>query len=134
MVKSSASLCVAFAKEHGLRIDFDHSNIPDGIAPDVSLCLFRILQESLRNIVKHSHASRAEVRLSADASAISMSVFDDGGGFRSNAIHDSDGIGIVSMKERARMCDGRFLVQSRPAVPGTRIDVIIPLALQSLAS
>jgi len=126
VVPSLASLCAGLTREYGLPIAFDHANVPADTAADSALCLFRIVQESLRNVIKHSSATRAEVSVRADEHAISLTVFDNGAGF--NVIDDRWlGIGIQSMRERTRTLNGRFDIQSRPVIDGTRITVTIPL-------
>ena len=124
---SLESLCAEISRDYGIHVEFDHTQIPAHPSPELSLCLFRIAQEGLHNIVKHSGASRVEVRLKGDSGVMALSVFDNGRGLDPSSQASSDGIGIRSMKERARMLDGRFEILSRPLVEGTRIDVTIPL-------
>jgi len=126
LVGSLDSLCTDISKEYGIRVEFNHADVPQRLAPEMSLCLFRIAQEGLHNIVKHSGASRVEVRLKADPGVMALSVFDNGRGLNASAPQVPDGIGIRSMKERARMLDGRFEIRTRPMVEGTRIDVTLP--------
>jgi len=126
-VPSIRSLCVEFAKQHGVQVTFDHADVPDQIPADVALCAFRIVQEGLHNVSKHSGASKVEVRLNADRDVISLTVFDNGKGFDLTKNLLSKGIGIQSMKERALWLGGRFEVRSRPAREGTQIVVTLPL-------
>jgi PAS domain S-box-containing protein len=126
LVITVRSFCAEFAERHGLRIDFDHKGIPTSIPPDTALALYRIVQEALRNVIKHSLALSAKVRLTADPEAISLTVSDNGIGFDVSKSHPSNGIGIQSMKERARMIGGICEVRSRP-VQGTQIVVKVPL-------
>jgi PAS domain S-box-containing protein len=125
LTTSVRSLCAEFAKRHGTQIDFVEKNVPKSMPPDTALCLFRIVQEGLRNVTKHSRGSRAEVRLQADSEAISLSVSDNGVGFELAQLLASDGIGVRSMKERTRMLGGTFEVVSEP-MHGTQITVSIP--------
>jgi signal transduction histidine kinase len=125
LTTSVRSLCAEFAKRHGTQIDFVEKNVPKSMPPDTALCLFRIVQEGLRNVTKHSRSSRAEVRLQADSEAISSSVSDNGVGFELAQLLASDGIGVRSMKERTRMLGGTFEVVSEP-MHGTQITVSIP--------
>jgi PAS domain S-box-containing protein len=126
LVVSVRSFCADVAKQHGIQIDFVEKDIPKSMPPDIALCLFRIVQEGLRNVSKHSRASRAEVRLEADSKAISLGLSDNGVGFEFSQSLASIGIGIRSMKERTWMLGGRFEVVSQPT-QGTQITVFIPL-------
>lgn len=134
LVPSIESLCAEFSRDHELQVEFERTELPLQLPPDISLCLFRVAQEALHNVVKHSDASSVEVRLDADAESVALTIFDDGKGLDAAAARVSSGIGVESMKERARMCGGQFQIRSRPAVPGTRIDVIIPLTGDAMSS
>jgi signal transduction histidine kinase len=92
----------------------------------VVLCLYRIAQEALRNVAKHSGAPGARVELSCDDGGVSLRVADDGRGFDLGAVDDSEGLGLVSMRERLRLVGGTIVIDSRPSA-GTRIDVRVPL-------
>jgi len=118
------SLCKEFAKQHSIQIDFRHQGLPPEMSSDIVLSVFRIVQEGLRNVRKHSHASKVAVRLKGNGEAISLTLSDNGVGF--DLSKDlKNGIGIQSMKERVRMLDGTFKIRSGPT--GTRIWVIVPL-------
>lgn len=119
------SYCDEISEQY--RIDIKvNENIPRNLAPDTALCLFRIVQEGLRNVIKHSQASRVEVLLEGGVEAVSLLISDNGAGFEVSSSFPSKGIGIVSMRERARMLGGRFDLTSRPA-QGTRIAVRVPI-------
>jgi two-component system sensor histidine kinase UhpB len=96
------------------------------IPSETALCLFRVVQEGLQNVNKHSRASRVEVRLADDPTEISLILSDNGVGFDLSQNYASQGIGILSMKERARMLDGTFEIRSAP-MKGTQITVKVPL-------
>jgi PAS domain S-box-containing protein len=123
---SVRSFCSEFAAQQEIRIDFDHKNIPTSVPPDTALALYRIVQEALCNVIKHSHALSAQVVLTAAPEAISLTVTDSGIGFDPSNIPLSKGIGVQSMKERARMVGGLLEIKSNPT-RGTQIDVTIPL-------
>jgi PAS domain S-box-containing protein len=120
------SFCVEFAAQYELEIDFVHKDIPESIRPDTALCLFRIVQEGLRNVSRHSRASKVDVQLQGSADAISLSLSDNGIGFELWRSLASHGLGIRSMRERARMLGGTFAVLSEP-MQGTQISVTVPL-------
>jgi PAS domain S-box-containing protein len=134
LASAVASHCREVSKQHDeIHIDFDHKNVPPSIKPDTALCLLRIVQEGLSNVITHSRASKVEVRLKGNHEAISLVLCDNGVGFELSKNYGSNGIGIQSMKERARMLGGTFDIQSRP-MQGTQIAVNVPLINTSAAA
>jgi PAS domain S-box-containing protein len=126
LILGVGAFCDEFSQQQGIQVDLAHENIPRSVPPDVALCLFRVVQEGLRNVKKHSGSSRAEVRLEGTDDAIHLSLFDRGVGFDRRAPSTHVGLGMRSMEERLRLLGGRFEVQSAP-MKGTRIDVWVPL-------
>src|SRR5271157_714275 len=126
------AFCKEFAEQQGVQVDFVHENVPHDVPADAALCMFRITQEALRNIKKHSGANRAEVRLEQLDGRLHLSVSDRGRGFNSNKPPAERGIGIHSMEERLRLLGGKLEIQSRP-MEGTRIDAWLPLKMASAA-
>jgi signal transduction histidine kinase len=126
------AFCKEFAGQQEMRVDFVHGNIPRGVRGDAALCIFRITQEALRNIKKHSGANRAEVRLEQQDGTLHLSVSDCGRGFDSNKPPAEHGIGIHSMEERLRFLGGKLEIQSQP-MGGTRIDAWLPLKMANAA-
>jgi signal transduction histidine kinase len=106
-----------------------HDNVPQNNS-DVNLCLFRIVQEALQNIVKHSGAREARVTLVGREQQILLSIEDSGIGFNSTNSQRTETLGLVSMRERVRLVDGQISIQSEPA-KGTRIDVQVPCKPQA---
>jgi signal transduction histidine kinase len=97
--------------------------------PDRSTTIFRILQESLANIVRHSGASKAEISLHQTEDRIILKVKDNGIGLDpETGKPKKGGLGLVGMRERARLFDGIFEVTSKPGL-GTTITVQIPSPL-----
>ena len=92
----------------------------------MALCLFRIVQEGLRNLKKHSGASKAQVHLRRVGDKLVVSVCDEGFGFDVRQLGEKEGLGIRSMEERAYSLGGRFEVHSAPG-KGTRIEAWVPL-------
>jgi signal transduction histidine kinase len=121
-----SSLCKEFTDRHGIEIDFSADNIPRIVAPDVALCVFRIVQEALQNLRKHSGAARAEVSLIKRADRIFVSIYDQGKGFDMSDMKAHEGLGVQSMGERARLLRGHFKIHSKLG-RGTRVEVAIPL-------
>jgi signal transduction histidine kinase len=125
LVPGVSALCREFEAQQFIRIDFSHDHIPRSVPPDAALCLFRIVQEGLRNVKKHSGASEAMVSLDKAGSTLHVSVCDQGVGFNLKDLPKMDGIGIRSMGERVGLMGGRFEIHSEPQ-KGTRIDAWVP--------
>jgi len=125
-----ASFCKEFTAQQGTEVAFSHQNVPRFVAPAVALCLFRIVQEALRNVKKHSGAANAEVQLERVDDALHLSISDDGKGFDAKRISDGHGLGLWSMQERVRLVGGRFEIHSETH-KGTGIDVWTPLTDES---
>ncbi len=123
------ALCKEFAAQQGLQIESEFDNVPRSVDSAVALCIFRIVQEALRNVKKHSGAPRAKVILHLADGAIQLSVCDQGVGFNRKDLTKSPGLGIRSMEERARLLGGRFEIQSEPRM-GTKVDARLPLQPQ----
>jgi PAS domain S-box-containing protein len=126
LLAAARSLCEETSKHHELQIEFAHGDLPEEIAPDVALCFFRIIQESLNNIVKHSGAKRAQVKLSTEDSRICLRIVDAGVGFDTGSRKARAGLGLASMRERLRIMGGSIAIRSRP-MEGTEIQAEAPL-------
>ena len=125
LVLGLSSLCQEFTEQQGIQVDFAHENISRGINPNVALCIFRIVQEALRNVKKHSGANRAEVRLRGEDERLYLSVSDAGTGFDKQQRSNRAGLGIRSMEERLRLVGGRIdIVSGRNH--GTTLNVCLP--------
>ncbi len=116
----------------GLTVEFTHDNIPSALPPELTLCVFRIVQEALQNTAKHSGASRVSVHLGYGPSGLALSIVDDGAGF-DVAGGWNRGLGLVSMNERLEAVGGRLEVYSEPGA-GTRLEAAVPLDLARVAS
>ena len=106
-------------------VKFTRHSGPDVIPPETALCLYRVAQEALRNVVKHSGSRHASVELSGTADAIRLRVADDGVGFDPGLAAGAGGLGLVSMRERLNLVGGEIAIDSRPA-GGTRLAVRVP--------
>jgi PAS domain S-box-containing protein len=126
LVAAVRGLCKEQAQAHGLEVEFTHQQVPPSLPDDTALCLYRIAQEALRNVVKHSGARRARIELSGSEGGVCLQVADDGAGFDPAAIDGQGGLGLVSMRERLRLVGGAIVIDSRPSA-GTRLDVRVPL-------
>jgi PAS domain S-box-containing protein len=121
------SLCEEFSRQHGITVNCNTMSVPDRLNSNISLGLFRVVQEALRNAVKHSHAKSVTVRLSMDKNEVFLSIFDDGVGFELDAALHGKGLGLISMEERLRLLGGRLFIWSKPS-SGTRIEARVSLA------
>ena len=111
---------------HGdIAITFSHENVHATLPNDLTLCVFRVVQEALQNTVKHSGARDVSVHLkSADATLI-LTVVDDGAGFDVESVW-GNGLGLVSMRERVESIGGTLAIHSEPGA-GTRLEAIMPV-------
>jgi signal transduction histidine kinase len=125
LIPAIGALCKEVGAQHGLHVRFTSENIPNPVPADVALAMFRIVQEALRNVMKHSRATRAEVALRVIGNNIDVTVRDEGIGFDGKGLNGK-GLGFRSMEERARLLSGRFEVHSEPG-RGTRIEAWVPL-------
>jgi ligand-binding sensor domain-containing protein/signal transduction histidine kinase len=120
---------VAAASDIELSMDID--NI-DGLLPtDSEINIYRIVQESINNILKHSHARTAQVAIKREPNSVQISVIDDGRGFSPNAAPPArTGFGLLGISERARMLGGKYSIQS---TPGAGAKVIVKLELPEIS-
>jgi signal transduction histidine kinase len=109
-----------------LRVYLHQQGFPAPLPNDITLCVFRIAQEALRNAVKHSKATHCRVILRKTFQAVHLSVVDDGCGFEMHSASMAEGLGFVSMRERLRIVGGQLEIHSQPG-HGTGIEVTVPL-------
>jgi PAS domain S-box-containing protein len=117
-------LCRQSLHLYGLQVGFRHDGVPAFLPPDVALCLYRIVQEGLSNVVEHSGVREAWIELTSDGGEIRLALWDKGAGF--DVASTRSGLGLLAMRERARRIDGEFSIRN---LGGTRIDVRIPLRI-----
>lgn len=133
IVAAARAFCVEFSEKHRFTVEFTSADVPRLIPRDVSLCLFRILQEALRNAAKYSGVSSMEVSLRGSADGIELKVHDAGAGFDRGEAAKHEGLGLVSMKERANLVLGTLSIESKPN-GGTTITVRVPLEQNASAA
>ena len=92
LVQATQILCRDLADRHRVDIDFVHDRMPSNVPPDPALCLFRITQEALQNVVKHSGARNAAVKLTGSAESLQLEISDSGGGFDPSTLGEWDGV------------------------------------------
>jgi PAS domain S-box-containing protein len=118
-------------KNTGLRVSLHFSGTPGRATIEQKAALYRIVQESLNNVLKHSGAREARVMIRKSSRGVTLKVMDNGKGFESAGISETrgkrQGLGLVGMRERALAVGGKFLVLSRPG-KGTRVHVHLPFS------
>ena len=129
LVPAFASFCREFAQQHAVEVRFTSADVPSSVPRDVSLCLFRVLQEASHNALKHSGVRLFDVELRGFADQVYLAVRDAGGGFDPNAVAGSRGLGLVSMRERLNLIGGTLSIRSGPT-RGTEIFAQAPLFRQ----
>jgi PAS domain S-box-containing protein len=127
LLPAVSGLCGEIGEKYEIRVHFTECGFPKNIPKDVALCLFRVAQEALGNVVKHSQAKSAEVELGANSNGVSLRVADDGKGFVPNDTNRGGGLGLVGMTERLRLVGGILSVKSDP-LQGTTILAEVPLS------
>ncbi len=130
IVAATKSFCREFSASQQAEVDFEHDDIPLSVPYDVSLCVFRVLQEALHNAIKHSKVRHFDVRLSWSGDQLHLTVSDRGVGFATDAVLNKGGLGLVSMRERVRLVNGTISIESKP-MGGTTIHVRVPLESQA---
>ncbi len=115
------------SRRAGLPIRLKIVGLPTALSLDRATCLFRVMQESVQNVVKHAQATLVSVYLRGSSKGVSLSVTDNGKGFNLNdqSAH-GQGLGLSSMEERLRQLNGFFRIQSRPS-QGTKVCAWVPL-------
>jgi len=128
LVPALHGLCREISEKYKIEIHFSENEGPVNVPKDVALCMFRVAQEALANVVKHSGARNAQVQFSANAVGISLCIADQGKGFNLGVKNPAAGIGLIGMTERLRLVGGRLLVKSETG-RGTEILAEAPVAL-----
>ena len=127
LVRAIESECSAVMGRHPFGITFRHEHVPDELSDDIALCLYRVVQEGLRNVAAHSGAKNCEIFLKGDDHALCLTVSDDGIGFDPLEVRAKPGLGLSSMRERMQLIQGDFAIRSQPG-KGAVITVSVPLA------
>jgi signal transduction histidine kinase len=128
LVAAISGFCHELWCGHRLRVRFTHENVPRAVPADIALCLYRIVQEALHNVMRHSGVMEAEVHLSGDHHELFLRVADAGAGFAPLAA-GVGGVGLASMHERVKSIDGTLVLHAAPG-RGTRITVTVGLQTQ----
>ena len=126
LVKAIESECASYSGRERISVTFEARNAPAALPKDLALCLYRVTQESLRNIAKHARVKEARVSLASMDGEIRLSIHDEGIGFDLAQVGGKPGLGLASMEERVRLIHGDLSVKSQPG-QGTVIEVRVPL-------
>lgn len=118
-------LCKDLREQQQVEIDLTCEGIPRDLSREISLCLYRVLQEALQNALKHSGVRSFRVVLLGDSDGIRLTVSDGGVGFDLRRIDRRQGLGLISMRERMRLVHGEFSVESEPGC-GTTVRCSLP--------
>jgi PAS domain S-box-containing protein len=121
--------CREFSEKQKVDIDVQTDALP-ALSQDISLCLFRVLQEALHNSAKHSGGRHFEVRLWGTADEIHLTVKDSGVGFDREQATMGQGLGLVSMEERLKLVNGSFTIETQPG-GGVTIHARVPVGSDS---
>ena len=114
LVPALQKLIAEFSDDRDLPVAFDYQPLPSPLPSEVALCLFRVVEESLTNIAKHSGARSARISLGSD-NGLRLVVEDSGSGFDAASLQSRAGLGFVSMQERLRVIRGTIVVDSVPS-------------------
>ena len=132
LVSATSRFCRELSESQGVKVDFNCENFPEHVSKEISVCVFRVLQEGLQNAVKHSGGRDFHVSLRSVSNEIQLTVQDDGNGFDPKAVGNGSGLGLTSMKERLKLVNGVLTINSQPP-HGTMIHASVPLNPQSTA-
>jgi len=128
VAKAIRGFCGELSEQQNVEVNYSYDNIPGNVTPEVSLCLFRVVQEALHNAVKYSQVRRFDVELRGTFDAISLVIRDAGAGFDPDIIRRGNGgLGLVSMQERLKLVNGDLSIQSR-LNHGTVVRARVPLS------
>ncbi len=127
LAKAAAGSCREFSDLQKVEIDFHSENVPRDLSPEISLCLFRVLQEGLQNAVKHSGSRHLQVSLMGRTDRVELTIHDSGIGFEPGQAMTGRGLGLTSMKERLKLVNGQLSIDSK-LQHGTTIQACVPVS------
>ena len=130
LATAAAGLCREFSERQKVEIDFHATDIPKDLPEELSLCLFRVLQEALQNAIKHSGSHRFRVSLDVESNEARLLVQDSGLGFELGEVSKGSGLGLTSMKERLKLVGGELSVDTQRQ-RGTTIHARAPLGYKT---
>jgi len=123
---AAAGFCKEVSERQGVEIDFNCENVPKRLSQEISLCLFRVMQEALQNAIKHSGSRHFDVSLRGGLNEIQLTVLDSGIGFDPEDATRGSGLGLTSIRERLKLVNGKLFIDSQ-SQRGTTILARVPL-------
>jgi len=126
LVVAAGSFCKEVSEKTKVDVQFSHSAVPSTMPKEVSLCLFRVLQEAVQNAIKYSGVSRFHVNLRRTSDGLELTVADEGKGFVERVGFSGHGLGLISMRERLQIVHGVLEIKTKPGA-GTTIIARVPL-------
>jgi signal transduction histidine kinase len=127
LVSAVRGYCSEFREVTGVAVAIETEGSFDGLPRSIALCIYRIVQEALQNVAKHAEVTEATLRLKNSGGVVNLSIADRGTGIAPEQITHAKGLGLLSMRERARLVNGTVDIQSQPN-HGTTVSVSIPVA------
>ena len=125
LVQAVQAECAIFTRKTGIDVAFMPHDFPDSVPQHLGLCLYRITQEGLQNIAKHSKATAASITLQGLSVGIRLLIQDNGIGFDTEQAKQKAGLGLSSMRERMRLVNGTIAIESK-LKKGSEIQIFIP--------
>ena len=126
LVDALRSECASVERREGVAVGYQTDGVTASLPKDVALCIYRVAQEALRNVVKHAGAREARVSLVGSGRDLVLTVQDRGVGFDAAEVGSREGLGLSSMEERVRLVRGELRVDSEPG-RGTTVTVRVPV-------
>jgi PAS domain S-box-containing protein len=120
------SKCLTFSQQEGYVVRYEPVDIPETVPKDVALCIYRVIQEGLQNVAKHTNATEIRISLKGENRRLRLTIEDNGEGFNVDDPGRREGLGLLSMKERVNLIRGVFSIESTLG-KGTVIRVEAPL-------
>jgi signal transduction histidine kinase len=127
LASAAGGFCRELTDRQGMEIEFHSEGIPKDLPREISLCLFRVLQEALQNAIKHSRSRHFEVSLSGGSSGVELTMRDSGIGFDPEDATRGSGLGLISIRERLKLVNGKLFIDSQ-SQRGTTILARVPLS------
>ncbi|RPJ05348.1 MAG: response regulator [Spirochaetaceae bacterium] len=121
------SYCRTIDESSGMHIDLVIQADPPTLAPETELCLYRVIQEAVTNIIRHSNAKKADIHITHEGNALRVTIRDYGAGIDRQMINNSASLGIFGMKKRIHAIHGGFRIRGA-AGKGTKISILIPFS------
>src|SRR5262249_60662680 len=124
LAAAARGFCQEIATAHEMTIEFAEHDVPSGLSREVALCAYRVLQEALSNVVRHSGSAYAKVELYGGDAGLSLTVRDFRPGITREAAASTHGLGLASMRARLRLVDRMPTWDSSRA--GTQLEAPVP--------